>query len=142
MWVIGGLLVDGSFYEEVIASTRELLAAAQDNKQLRPCSLLFSAFHRLYQDVNGAVQLIASNWIRFWLRGPRVYSTPPQHDNRKRVKAPMLTSCPSGIIVSHSSRTEREKDPFTTLNILSALVEETYLAAFISCWLCPFVLST
>jgi len=52
----------------------------------------------------------------------------------------VLTSCPSGTIVPHSSRTKRGKDPFITLNIPSALVEETYLAAFISCWLWSFVL--
>ena len=90
--------------------------------------------HRLCQDVNGVIQLTASEWIRFWFRGPRVYTTPPQRDNRKRVKAPALTSCPSGTIVPCSSRTKRGKDPFITLNIPSALVEETYLATFISYW--------
>jgi len=66
--------------------------------------------------------------------------SPPQHDNRMRVKAPALTSCLFGTIVRRSSRTKREKECFTTLNISTSLVEETYLVAFISCWSCSFVL--
>jgi len=37
---------------------------------------------------------------------------------------------------------KKEKDPFVMLNIPEALIEETYLAALISCWLCSFVLPT
>jgi len=55
MWVIGGLSADGSYYEEIVPSARELLAAGQDNKQLKTCTFLFSAVHRLCQDVNGVV---------------------------------------------------------------------------------------
>jgi len=55
MWVIHGLPAGGSYYEEVVPSARELLAVGQDNKQLKTCTFLFSASHRLCQDVNGVV---------------------------------------------------------------------------------------
>jgi len=70
MWVIGGPPADGSYYEEVIPSARDLLAAGQDNKQFKTWTFIFSAFHRLYEDVNGFIQLTAPEWIRFWFRGP------------------------------------------------------------------------
>ena len=94
------------------------------------------------QDVNGVIQLTAPEWIRFWFHRPQVYTTAPQRDNMKQIKAPELTSCPSGTIAPHLLRAKREKDPFATLNIPPALVEKTYLAAFISCCLCSFVLPT
>jgi len=64
---IGGLLADGAYYEEVIPSVRELLSAGRgDNDIPVTCSFLFSAFHRLCQDVRGIVQRTASDWIRLW----------------------------------------------------------------------------
>ena len=140
---IGGLPADGAYYEEVIPSARELLSAGRgDNDIPATCTFLFSAFHRLCQDVHGIVQLPATDWIRFWFRGRQIYTPPPSRDNRKRVKAPTNTSCPSGMIAPRTGRTKRENDPFVTLNIPEAQIEETYLAAFISCWLCSFVLPT
>ena len=103
MRVIGGLPAYGSCYEEIIPSARELFSIGQDKKPLETCTFLFSAFHRLCQGVNGVVQLAASKWIRFWFRGPHVYTTSPQRHNTKRVKAPTLISCLSGTIVPHSS---------------------------------------
>ena len=64
MWVIGGLPVDRSYYEEAIPSAKELLAAGQDNEQLKTCTFLFSAFHRLCEDVNSVVHFTAPEWIR------------------------------------------------------------------------------
>lgn len=37
---------------------------------------------------------------------------------------------------------KRENDPFVTLNIPEGLIEGTYLASLIACWLCSFVLPT
>ena len=140
---IGGLPADGAYYEEVIPSAGELLFAGRgDNDIPTTCTFLFSAFHRLSQDVHGVVQLSATEWIRFWFRGRQIYTPPPSRDNRKQVKAPIDTSCPSDMIAPRTGRTKREKDPFVMLNIPEALIEETYLAALISCWLCSFVLST
>jgi len=67
---------------------------------------------------------------------------PPQSDNRKRAKAPTLTSCPSNTIAPRLSRTKREKDPFAILNIPTTLVKQNYLPSFLSCWSCFFVLPT
>ena len=67
--------------------------------------------------------------------------TPPSCDIRKRVKALINTSCSFGLIFPRLSESKRDNDPFVMLNILEALIEETYFAAFISCWLCSFVLS-
>jgi len=63
MQVIGGISADGSYYEEIIPSARELLSAGQDNKPLKTCAFLCLAFHRLYQHVNGVIQLATSEWI-------------------------------------------------------------------------------
>ena len=50
---------------------RKLLYVGQDNKRAMTCTFLFSAFHRLCQDVNGIVQLAASKWICIWFHGHR-----------------------------------------------------------------------
>ena len=64
---IGGLPVDGAYYEEVIPSAREFLSTGRDDNNIpATCSCLFCLFHRLYQDVHGIVQSTASEWIRFW----------------------------------------------------------------------------
>jgi len=59
--VISKLPADGAYYEEVTPSARELLSAGRgDNDIPVTCTFLFSAFHRLCQDVHGIVQLSAS----------------------------------------------------------------------------------
>ena len=106
---IAGLPTDGAYYKEVIPSARELLSVGHgDNDIPATCSFLFCAFHRLCQDVHGIVQLTASEWIRFWFRGRQICTPPPSRENRKRVKAPTNTSCPSGMITPRTGRTKRE----------------------------------
>jgi len=61
LWAIGGLPADGAYYEEVIPSTKELLSTGHgDNDIPMTYSFLFSAFHRLCQDVHSIVQLPTS----------------------------------------------------------------------------------
>ena len=84
---IGGLPADGAYYEEVIPSARELLSAGRgDNDIPATCTFLFSAFHRLCQDVHGIVQLPATEWIRFWFRGRQIYAPSPAVTTESELK--------------------------------------------------------
>ncbi|GAA0158627.1 hypothetical protein LIER_15598 [Lithospermum erythrorhizon] len=47
---------------------------------------------------------------------------------------------PRGYVPAHGSRSAESLRVFTRLGVPSSLVDEVYCAAFLSCWLCTFVL--
>ena len=54
---------------------------------------------------------------------------------------PRTTNNPTGIIDNACLATfEGEDEPFVVLNVPKAARGETYLAAFLSCWICKFLL--
>lgn len=64
LWIIGELPGDDAYYEEEIPFAKELLSAGRRNNNIPATySFLFSAFHRLCQDVHGIVWLPVSKWI-------------------------------------------------------------------------------
>ncbi|KAL0292480.1 UNVERIFIED_CONTAM: hypothetical protein Sradi_6986900 [Sesamum radiatum] len=68
-------------------------------------------------------------------------STSPIHSSRKRVNGPKLSRNPSGDVdASNLPRAKDHDEPFTILHIPEDIRDETYVAAFLSCWLCNFVL--
>ncbi|KAF3667115.1 putative histone H2B.1-like [Capsicum annuum] len=85
MHMIGGLPVQGTFFDEVIPSVKELSQTDQQWKPFLPktCAYLFSAFYRLSNE---------------------------------------------------------ENVPFVKLGVEGSLREETNLVAFLTCWICKFVL--
>ncbi|KAH0765305.1 hypothetical protein KY290_001264 [Solanum tuberosum] len=137
---IGGLPVHGSFYDEVIPSAKELTHVDDQGKSFLPrsCSFLFSAFYRL---TKGAIDEVSfREWTKFWFRGLRKYAEPSPRTSKNRTK-PRMNHDPSGIIdMSFLPRTEEENAPFVELGVEESFRDETYLAAFLACWLCKFVL--
>ncbi|KAH0713698.1 hypothetical protein KY289_009657 [Solanum tuberosum] len=137
---IRGLPVHGSFYDEVIPSAKELTHVDDQGKSFLPrsCSFLFSAFYRL---TKGAIDEVSfREWTKFWFRGLRKYAEPSPRTSKKRTK-PRINHDPSGNIdMSLLPRTEEENAPFVELGVEESFRDETYLAAFLACWLCKFVL--
>ncbi|XP_070671115.1 uncharacterized protein [Malus domestica] len=61
---------------------------------------------------------------------------------RNKTTRPKGDSDPSGVIGSTRRRSSNELRAFEDLGIVSEHVDESYLAAFIACWLCKFVFPT
>ncbi|KAL0366243.1 UNVERIFIED_CONTAM: hypothetical protein Sradi_3514400 [Sesamum radiatum] len=72
-----------------------------------------------------------------------LFSPPPLRSSRKRVHEPKLSRNPSGDVDAFNlPRAKDHDEPFTILQIPEDIRDETYVAAFLSCWLCNFVLHT
>ena len=66
---------------------------------------------------------------------PKVSKTSKNHTK------PRMNHDPSGNIdMRFLTRSEKENAPFVELGVEESLRDETYLAAFLVCWLCKFVL--
>ncbi|KAK4385732.1 hypothetical protein Sango_2697200 [Sesamum angolense] len=83
--------------------------------------------------------VLISNWIDFWFKGPLCYAAPPLRSSRKRVHEPKLSHNPSRDVDASNLRKDHV-EPFTILQILVDIRDKTYVAAFLSYWLCSFVL--
>ena len=68
------------------------------------------------------------------------YAKPPKKSTRNKVKRPKETHNFSRDIDPIKSRTLSEIEVFYDLGVVEADVKETYLAVFLACWLCKFVL--
>ncbi|KAF3682765.1 hypothetical protein T459_27474 [Capsicum annuum] len=76
MRMIGGPPVHGTFFDEVIPSSKELSQTDQQGKLFLPktCAYLFSAFYRLS---NGASKKVSvHDWVNFWFKGLERYKDP------------------------------------------------------------------
>ncbi|KAH0665733.1 hypothetical protein KY285_026939 [Solanum tuberosum] len=138
---IGGLPVQGHFYDEVVPSAKELTQTDTKKELLLPqsCRYLFSAFYRLAKD--DLQEVSVHDWVKFWFRGPNRYVEPPQKVSKVQATKPRLNHNPSGHIDSNFlPRTDEENAPFVELDVEESLRDETNLAAFFACWLCKFVL--
>ncbi|XP_050215878.1 uncharacterized protein LOC126666979 [Mercurialis annua] len=140
--MLGGLSIDGSFYDEVIPSANELNGIDRDGKPSLPisCKFLFLAFHKGCKKMGNHYEMTISDWIKCWFCGPSRYREPPKRDNKKRSARPRETYNPSGVIDKCQRRAKGWYKPFSNLHVKVSDREEVYLAAFISCWLCKFVL--
>ncbi|KAH0696636.1 hypothetical protein KY290_014018 [Solanum tuberosum] len=137
---IGGLPVHGSFYDEVIPSAKELTDVDDQGKSFLPrsCSFLFSAFYRL---TKGALDEVSfREWTKFWFRGPRKYAKPSPRTSKNRTKPRMNHDPSENIDMSFLPRTKEENAPLVELGVEESFKDETYLAAFLACSLCKFVL--
>ncbi|TYK18070.1 hypothetical protein E5676_scaffold306G004010 [Cucumis melo var. makuwa] len=112
LWSFGGLPIKGDFYEERIPSFKELTSTSRDKTKCLPttCQYLFQAY----------------------------YSIPT---TQKEKKAPRSKSTQNldGSKIQAREWSSRESMLFAELGIKNDLKDETYLAAFLSCWLCLFV---
>ncbi|KAK9664995.1 hypothetical protein RND81_14G082800 [Saponaria officinalis] len=106
----------------------------------KACHFLLTAYHYLRKQSSG-VGVTTRRWIEFWFKGALRY-TKPKKRRRDSNNPPKLTGNPSGEIQSKNLEwTDEELKLFDILGIVhEGRRQSTYLAAFISCWLCNFVL--
>ena len=79
-----------------------------------------------------------SSWISFWYLGSRSYDKPTTW-KQKKASHSKSTQNPDGSKIQAHEWSSRESILFAELGIRYNLKDETYLAAFLSCWLCLFV---
>ncbi|XP_071936559.1 uncharacterized protein [Coffea arabica] len=138
---LGGLPIIGGIYEEVIPCAEELTGV--NEKKLRhipqSCEYLFAALHHLQRGESNKAGVSADQWINFWFKGKTRYSKPKQR-RIKRASRAQATQNPDGEIGQPRKFSSQDNGVFNTIGVKLHLREESYLAAFISCWLCVFVL--
>jgi hypothetical protein len=132
---IGGLLLFGSFYDEVVPSAKEMSSLPSS------CEYLFAAFHHLSLELGGPDSVTSTEWVGFWFRGSVRYPKPPNRRSLRRSARGKSSHNPRGIITTYRNqcRTEDEEAPFRILKVSEKAKEETWLAALLSCWLGEFV---
>ncbi|GAA0186437.1 hypothetical protein LIER_33725 [Lithospermum erythrorhizon] len=84
-------------------------------------------------------ELSIVDWISFWCKRPRKYTAPPARKEPK-TKHFNQTDNPTRELPRASPFTSKDGDTFASLRTPIHFAEETYLATFLSCWLCLFVL--
>ncbi|KAJ8433428.1 LOW QUALITY PROTEIN: hypothetical protein Cgig2_024764 [Carnegiea gigantea] len=123
-----GLPLSGFLYHEVVSPSKELKTSLG-----RSCTHLFIAYHILRQRFDHKPTI--EEWIAFWFHGPVKYHSPMKSDRQSRVPLPInisLTIEVHGWNKSHSI--------FDELGMPKGEHTETFLATFLSCWLCMFIL--
>ena len=68
------------------------------------------------------------------------YAKPPKKSTRNKAQRPKETHNSPGDIDPIKSCTQSEMEVFDNLGVVETDVKETYLTAFLACWLCKFVL--
>ncbi|KAL0299443.1 UNVERIFIED_CONTAM: hypothetical protein Sradi_6604100 [Sesamum radiatum] len=76
--------------------------------------------------------------VPFWSKKTKYHSPPPRKE--KKTVRPKSTHNPLGDIATHERWSTAEDALFAKLCIERSLKEEVYLAAYLACWLCLFVL--
>ncbi|GAA0172603.1 hypothetical protein LIER_26398 [Lithospermum erythrorhizon] len=136
----GGLLIFGDLFDDVVPSSRELTGSSCGKQHFLPqtCEYLFHAFHLLLHRSKGN-ELSIVDWSSFWCDQSRKYTAPPTRKESK-TKRFHQTHNPTGQLPRESPFTSKDRDTYSSLRIPTHLAEEAYLAVFLSCWLCLFVL--
>nr|GMD14893.1 ABC transporter G family member 11 [Ipomoea batatas] len=134
LYMLGGLPLLGDIYDERIPNALDL-----NKGSYTCCAHLLEAFFHLTQQENHTTFIQASRWIDFWCRKTRRYPAPPPRKENKKSR-PKATHNPSGILETAPRWSHVSKAPFVELNIPQNLEQEVYLAVFLACWLCTFVL--
>ncbi|CAH9073716.1 unnamed protein product [Cuscuta europaea] len=137
--VIGGLPIIGDAYDESIPGTSELLNTSAD-RLFHLCKYLFHAYHHLFPKAGDKRVLRVHAWVKFWFRKASKYTMPPVRTEKKRTSRAKATHNPSGAIPKFGGWSNSMRVPFHVLKVPTEYEEEVYLAAFLSCWLCAFVL--
>uniref|UniRef100_M1D9Y3 Aminotransferase-like plant mobile domain-containing protein n=1 Tax=Solanum tuberosum TaxID=4113 RepID=M1D9Y3_SOLTU len=97
---------------------------------------LFAAFHHL----RGENQEVSLNkWTSFWCKKPQRYEAVAAMKETKHAR-PESTHNPSGGLPDTTRWSHVEERMFSGHGVRDDKRDETYLAAFLSCWLCAFLL--
>ncbi|KAF8409162.1 hypothetical protein HHK36_005235 [Tetracentron sinense] len=143
--IIGGLPITGEFYDEVVPSLKEITGLDEKLTPVLPfsCRFLFLAYHWVRQSYlssgdtsHHSVSL--SSWITWWFRGDlRYHISNSKQTSFKNAKA--RQQYPSGKF-PYRCRTSKEDSVLHDLGVSSRDEDEVLLAAFLSTWLCMFVM--
>ncbi|KAH0645323.1 hypothetical protein KY284_033207 [Solanum tuberosum] len=110
LYVLEGLPIWGSLYEEIVPEVKELVGSDEKRTKYIPrtCEYLFAAFHHL----RGANQEVSfSKWISFWCKKPQRYEAAPPREEKMSAR-PESTHNPSGVLPD--TTTCRRKNVFWT----------------------------
>ncbi|KNA04129.1 hypothetical protein SOVF_202510, partial [Spinacia oleracea] len=134
---LGGLPVNGIFYDEVVPSAIELEGSDDADSLYLPysCKYLFTALQHL-SEKHRVGTITFETWCRFWFCGSSRYFL--ASGNKKSV-LPMTTKDFSSF-KDPRPWSDSTYEAFRFLGIPKAHWKQTYLAAFLSCWLCAFAL--
>ncbi|KAA0055892.1 hypothetical protein E6C27_scaffold438G00100 [Cucumis melo var. makuwa] len=148
LWSFGGLCIKGDFYVERIPSFKELTSTSRDKTKCLPMTYqyLFQAYYSIVctqrndrsTSSKNDSQVTIGSWISFWYLGSRSYDKPTTR-KKKKVSRSKSTQNSDGSKIQAREWSSRESMLFVELRIKDDLKDETYLAAFLSCWLCLFV---
>ncbi|TYK06200.1 hypothetical protein E5676_scaffold287G00580 [Cucumis melo var. makuwa] len=148
LWSFGGLSIKGDFYVERIPSFKELTSTSRDKTKCLPMTYqyLFQAYYSIVctqrndrsTSSKNDSQVTIGSWISFWYLGSRSYDKPTTR-KQKKVSRSKSTENPDDSKIQAREWSSRESMLFVELRIKDDLKDETYLAAFLSCWLCLFV---
>ncbi|KAL0411691.1 UNVERIFIED_CONTAM: hypothetical protein Slati_3758800 [Sesamum latifolium] len=106
----------------------------------RSSKYLLYAYHLLQGADNDQCSNVSiDKWVKFWSKKAIKCHLPPPHKEKKTVQ-PKSTHNPLGDITTHKRWSIAEETLFEKLCIEGNLKEEVYLAAYLACWLCTFVL--
>jgi len=123
-----GLPLLGRLYDEVIPTQRELT-----NKLPLCCTYLFTSYHKLMQGHKGKPTI--EQWIVIWFRGHNKYQFSRKSINN-RIPHPKILS---SIIGAGPHGWGDFQVIFEKLGVAIGQRTETFLAAFLSYWLCTFI---
>ncbi|KAL0331645.1 UNVERIFIED_CONTAM: hypothetical protein Sangu_1710000 [Sesamum angustifolium] len=132
----------GYLYDEVVPSALQLTGVDEKREIFIPRSskYLLYAYHLLQSaDDNQCSRLSIDKWVKFWSKKTTKYHPSPPRKEKKMVQ-PKSTHNPLGDIAIHERWSIAEEALFAKLGIERSLKEEVYLAAYLACWLCVFVL--
>ncbi|KAF8405873.1 hypothetical protein HHK36_007951 [Tetracentron sinense] len=143
--IIGGLPITGEFYDEVVPSLKEITGLDEKLTPVLPfsCRFLFLAYHWVRQSnlssgITSHHSVSLSSWITWWFRGDlRYHISNSKQTSFKNAKA--RQQYPSGKF-PYRCRTSKEDSVLHDLGVSSRDEDEVLLAAFLSTWLCMFVM--
>ncbi|KAL0456032.1 UNVERIFIED_CONTAM: hypothetical protein Slati_0942400 [Sesamum latifolium] len=139
---LAGLPITGCLCDEVVPSALELTGADEKGGRFIPRSskYLLYAYH-LFQgaDDDRCSNVSVDKWVKFRSKKTIKYPLSPPRKEKKTVR-PKSTHNPLGDITTHKRWSIAEEALFEKLCIEGNLKEEVYLAAYLACWLCTFVL--
>nr|GLL49345.1 uncharacterized protein LOC105964676 [Ipomoea trifida] len=151
MHVLCSLPIFGDVYDEYVPTASELTGTYIDPTSTpQCCKCLFQVYNYLYnrcrqpggghnqKDEGHSIHI--NEWIEFWSRRSQIYERPlPRKEDTKKSR-PKNTQNLNGKIPAFKGWTKATRVPFVELRIPPEIEEETHLAAYLSCWLCVFVL--
>ncbi|KAL0293155.1 UNVERIFIED_CONTAM: hypothetical protein Sangu_3243900 [Sesamum angustifolium] len=125
-----------------VPSALELTGVDEKRERFIPrsCKYLLYAYYLLQSaDDNRCSHVSIDKWVKFGSKKTTKYHPPPPRKEKKTVR-PKSTHNPLGDIAIHERWSTAEEALFAKLCIERSLKEEVYLAAYLACWLCIFVL--